>query len=119
MNAGFPRGDVGMPTYSICICNYNMADTLERALVSVLDQVDRDYEILVIDDGSSDESVSILRALAGRYTALRVIELERDPKRRLGETRNISVREARGEYVILHVDTDDVWEPYIKDFVAE
>ena len=35
----------------------------------------------------------------------------------LGETRNVSIREARGDYIILHIDTDDVWEPYIKDFI--
>lgn len=118
MKQEFSRQDVGMPTYSICICNYNMADTLERALVSVLEQLDDTYEVLVVDDGSTDNSVDILNSLCARFPNLRVLSLERDRKRKLGETRNISVREARGEYVILHVDTDDVWEPYIKDFVA-
>lgn len=105
------------PKYSICICNHNMADTLERALSSVLEQLNDDYEVLVIDDGSVDNSVKILRDLSLKYSLLRYIELKRDNKRKLGETRNISVREAYGEYVILHVDADDEWEPYIKDFV--
>jgi glycosyltransferase involved in cell wall biosynthesis len=118
MKQEYVRRDVRMPTYSICICNYNMADTLERALVSVLEQLDDAYEVLVVDDGSNDGSVDILNSLCARFPTLRVLPLERDPKRKLGETRNISVREARGEYVILHVDTDDVWEPYIRDFVA-
>lgn len=106
------------PLYSICICNYNMGDTLERALVSVLGQLDSDYEVLVVDDGSSDNSREILSELAAQYPLLRVVALPRDSKRKLGETRNFSVREARGEYVILHVDADDVWEPFIKDFVT-
>ena len=46
--------------YSICICNYNMADTIDKALISVLDQVDERFEILVIDDGSSDDSIKVI-----------------------------------------------------------
>ena len=105
------------PKYSICMCNYNMEDTLERALTSILDQLNKDYEVLVVDDGSSDSSVAILEEMARKYSLLRIIPLQRDKKRKLGETRNISIREAYGEYVILHVDADDVWEPYIQDFV--
>ena len=103
--------------YSICICNYNMADTIERALTSVLNQIDDKYEILVVDDGSTDTSVEIIRDLQTNYPSLRLLTLYRDKKRQLGETRNISVREALGDYVILHVDADDVWEPYIPAFV--
>ncbi len=106
------------PKYSVCICNYNMGDTIERALTSVLDQLDDQFEVLVIDDGSSDDSREVLAQLCDAYPILRVIELPRDRRRKLGETRNLSIREARGKYVILHVDTDDVWEPFIKDFVA-
>ena len=103
--------------YSICICNYNMADTIEKALVSVLDQVDNRFEILVIDDGSSDNSIEIMKSLQKKYNNLRVIALKRDNKRELGETRNISIREAKGEYVLLHIDADDYWDPYINSFV--
>jgi glycosyltransferase involved in cell wall biosynthesis len=107
-----------LPTYSVCICNYNMGDTIERALISVLDQLDDDYEVLVVDDGSSDDSREVLSRLALKYPILRVIALPRDNRRKLGETRNFSVKEAKGDYVILHVDADDVWEPFIKDFVT-
>lgn len=114
---GLNRAADVLPRYSICIPNYNMADTLERALTSVLDQLDECYEVVVVDDGSTDESLQVLQSLAERYPILRVVSLKRDPKRKLGETRNITVTEARGEYVILHVDADDVWEPFIPDFV--
>ncbi len=106
------------PKYSVCMCNYNMGDTLERALTSVLDQLDEDYEVLVVDDGSNDDSVAKLEKLEKKYSLLRHIPLKRDRKRKLGETRNISIREARGKYVLLHIDGDDVWEPYIKDVVT-
>ena len=106
------------PKYSICICNYNMDQTIEQSLVSVLDQIDNRYEVLLLDDGSSDNSVLIVKELQNKYHNLRLLSLKRDKKRLLGETRNISIREARGEYVILHVDTDDVWGPFIDDFVS-
>jgi len=105
------------PTYSICIPNYNMGDTLERALTSVMDQIDSRFEVLILDDGSTDNSRDVIDMLKRRYPRLRSIYLKRDRKRQLGETRNITVREARGEYVILHVDADDVWEPFIADFI--
>ena len=104
-------------TYSVCIPNHNMSDTIERALKSVLNQLDNRYEVLVVDDGSSDNSVEIVSKLCEEYDTLRLISLQRDSRRKLGETRNFSIREARGEYVILHIDADDIWEPFINDFV--
>lgn len=105
------------PKYSICMCNYNMADTLERSLTSILDQVDDRFEVVVVDDGSSDGSISIIRNLQVRYDNLRFVPLNKDRKRKLGFTRNISVKEARGAYVMLHLDCDDVFGPFLKEFV--
>lgn len=104
------------PVYSICMCNYNMADTLERSLGTILEQIDERFELLVVDDGSSDNSLEILDKLREKYPALRVHALPRDKKRKLGFTRNISVQEARGDYVLLHLDCDDVFEPFLIDF---
>lgn len=94
-----------------------MADTLERSLSSILEQLDDRFEVLVVDDGSTDDSVTVIRSLQARYDNLRLIPLERDRKRRLGLTRNISIHEARGAYVMLHLDCDDVYAPFLKDFV--
>lgn len=103
--------------YSVCVCNYNMADTIEQALVSVLAQLDETFEMIVVDDGSSDNSLEVLKSLQEKYENLRVKSLSRDNNRKLGTTRNISISEAKGEYVLLHIDCDDIFGPYLKDFV--
>ncbi|MDC5850454.1 glycosyltransferase [Vibrio europaeus] len=105
------------PKYSICMCNYNMSDTIERSLRSLLEQLDERYEVVLVDDGSSDNSVSVVEKLMREYENLRIVELDRDPERKLGSTRNIAVKEAVGDFVILHLDCDDVFGPHIDDFV--
>ena len=94
-----------------------MAETLEICLISILEQLDLRYEILVVDDGSSDSSLEILELISRRYTNFRYIPLLRDKRRRLGDTRNISIEAARGKYIILHLDCDDKWNNHIDSFV--
>ena len=98
------------------MASYNMSETLIASLESVLSQINENYEVIVVDDGSSDDSVEKLLGLKKKYESLRVIPLLRDSRRKLGETRNISIKAARGKYVILHIDADDIWEPYINSF---
>lgn len=104
------------PVYSICICNFNMNKTLRTSLESVLLQINEKFEVVVVDDGSSDDSLNTLLELRDIYSNLRVIPLTRDRRRKLGETRNVSIRAAKGKYLILHIDCDDLWEPFIISF---
>lgn len=109
---------VNRPIYSICISNYNMGDTIYKAVSSVAVQLDERFEILIVDDGSTDNSRDEIMRLESKFPAVRSIFLKRDKNRRLGETRNISIYAALGEYVLLHIDADDIWEPYLKDLVV-
>ena len=93
-----------------------MARTLPIALASILDQIDEQFEIVLVDDGSSDNSVDVIKKMQAQYSNLRLVELQRDSNRKLGFTRNASIREAKGEYVLLHLDCDDVTAPMIVDF---
>jgi glycosyltransferase involved in cell wall biosynthesis len=67
-----------MVKYSIAVCNKNMADTLERSLKSILNQIDDRFEMIVIDDGSVDNSVNILKNLSKEYKNLRYLHIEPD-----------------------------------------
>ena len=104
------------PLYSICIANYNMSSTIKESLSSILSQLNNDFEVIVVDDGSNDNSLNIIYELQKKYSFLKIIPLERDKRRKLGETRNVSVRASNGKYVLLHLDTDDIWDPFIISF---
>jgi glycosyltransferase involved in cell wall biosynthesis len=94
-----------------------MADTLRESLLSVLEQIGDEFEVVVIDDGSTDDSIDILSKLSNEYSKLKTFFLPRDKKRRLGTTRNISFTKARGQWCIFHIDTDDLIGAHILDFV--
>ena len=87
------------------------------SIKSVQSQTYQNWEMIIIDDGSTDTSLNILFRIKSHYKQLRIIPLIRDRRRKLGETRNISIRAARGKYVILHIDADDFWDPFIKSYV--
>ena len=107
-----------MPRYSIAVCSYNMAETVKPSLRSMLDQVGEDFEMVVVDGGSSDGTVAKLRELESEDERVRVVALDPDPDRRLGADRQRSIEECSGEYVLTQLDVDDVYEPIIEDFVA-
>ena len=84
-----------------------MASTLEICINSILDQIDERFEVVIIDDGSSDNSLNILQRFQNSDSRVKLVTLADDKRRKLGSTRNISIAEASGEWVILHLDTDD------------
>ena len=97
--------------------NLNMQNTILQSILSIHNQLDDNYEIIVVDGGSTDNSISILKKARNFITNLKIIELKRDKKRYLGEDRNISIQNATGEYILLHLDCDDVYFPHLKSWV--
>lgn len=91
-------------TVSVVIPAYNAAWCVGRAIESVLAQQFRDFELLVVDDGSTDGTAAVL----ARYgDAIRVV---RQPNGGLSNARNAGIRESRGEFVAF-LDADDWWLP--------
>lgn len=91
---------------SVIILTYNRADLIMEAIESVLAQSYTDYEIIVIDDGSTDNTAQVLHELI-EMGNIRYIWQENQ-----GEcaARNHGLRQARGEYVAF-LDSDDLWLP--------
>jgi glycosyltransferase involved in cell wall biosynthesis len=93
--------------FSVIVPVYNTADYIEACIQSLLDQDQPDFEIIVIDDGSTDSSAQILREVADRDERLRVYRQENSGQ---GTARNFGLAEARGVFVAF-VDSDDVVAP--------
>lgn len=89
--------------FSVIIPNYNNEKWLEKCLKSVLDQTFQDFEIIFVDDMSTDGSLEVARSLLRRHDD-KVIENE---SRRLnGGSRNVGILRAKGDYIIC-LDSDD------------
>lgn len=95
----------GERAYSVVIPLYNKGAFVKRALQSVLKQTYADFEIVVIDDGSTDDGPSKVAALADSR-----VRLYRQPNSGVALARNAGVLRARYEYVVF-LDADDTWEP--------
>lgn len=92
------------PTVSVVIPAYNAAWCVRRAIDSVLAQDLRDFELIVVDDGSTDETPVVLASYGDRIRVLR------KANGGLSSARNKGIREARGEFVAF-LDADDWWLP--------
>ena len=88
---------------SVIIPVYNVQQYLDRCVRSVLDQTLPDLEVILIDDGSTDQSGSMCDAYAARDARVRVLHLENGGPAR---ARNQGIRAARGTFVGF-VDSDD------------
>ena len=96
------------PLVSVVMPLYNAEAYAERAIRSVMAQTMEDWELIVIDDGSSDASVSIAQALAAEDPRIRVEKNEKNMG--VSRTRNRGIERSAGEYIAL-LDSDDVWYP--------
>ncbi|MCX6924469.1 MAG: glycosyltransferase family 2 protein, partial [Verrucomicrobia bacterium] len=97
------------PTCSIVITSYNNAGVIGDAIHSVRAQTFRDWELLVVDDHSSDKTVAILeKALEGipRARLIRLATNSGGP----AQPRNVGVAASRGRYIAF-LDADDLWHP--------
>lgn len=89
---------------SVIIPTYNRADTILRAVDSVLRQTHSNLEIIIIDDGSTDQTQQVLQPYAQQVTIIR--QANQGPS----AARNRGIEVSRGE-IIAFLDSDDVWLP--------
>ena len=101
-----------MPLFSIIMPLYNKAPYVRKAVESVVGQTFGDWELVVVDDGSTDGSGEVV----GNYTDPR-IRLVRQENAGVGAARNRGVRESRAQYLCF-LDADDWWEPTFLEEMA-
>jgi glycosyltransferase involved in cell wall biosynthesis len=99
------------PAVSIVLIFFNEQRFLREAVDSVLAQTDTDWELLLVDDGSSDGSPNVAREYARRDPdRIRCLEHPGHENRGMSASRNLGITAARGEFVTF-LDADDVWMP--------
>jgi GT2 family glycosyltransferase len=101
-----------MPLFSVVIPSFNRIALLKEALESVFAQRFTDFELIVVDDGSSDGTKEYLQALGKR---LRVLC---QPNQGPGAARNLGAANAQGEYLAF-LDSDDIWVPWTLHVYSE
>ena len=104
-----------MPKASVIVPVYKVEEYLEKCVQSILAQTERDFELILVDDGSPDRCGALCDSLAQTDSRIRVIHQENQG---LGGARNTGIREARGDWLLL-VDSDDWIEPKILEKAME
>ena len=109
-----------LPFFSVVIPAYNSERYLPATLESVIGQTIRDWEIVVVDDASSDGTPELLARYAAKYPQIRIFRNEQNSG--IAKTLNRGIREARGEW-IARLDSDDLFTPgylgTLRSFIAE
>src|SRR5262245_27222824 len=93
---------------SVVIPSYNRAYCIAKTIDSVLAQTHRNVEVIVADDGSKDDTRSVIERTYGHDARVRYVQ---QTNQGVSAARNCGLREARGEYIAL-LDSDDVWLPW-------
>ncbi|WP_018951550.1 glycosyltransferase [Thioalkalivibrio sp. AKL12] len=96
--------DVGNPLVSVIMPAYNTAAYIAESVDSVLDQDYPSVELIVVDDGSTDGTIEILREYGDRLTLLT------QQNQGAAVARNAGIAKAQGDYIAF-IDSDDVWLP--------
>ena len=104
------------PLVSVIVPLYNAAPYIEEALESIVASTYRPIEVVVVDDGSTDESLRVAQRFAAHHAEVRVLH---HSNAGVSAARNHAIREAQGEW-ILPVDADDKISPtYIEHAVEQ
>lgn len=104
------------PHFSIIIPAYNAEKTIERCIMSVQAQSFNNYEILIINDGSKDNTLSVIQNIASSDSRIKVFDKDNGG---VSSARNLGIDNSQGEY-ILFIDADDEIEPnYLLSFTQD
>jgi len=93
-----------MPEVSVIIPTFNRAAWIANAVDSVLKQTIRDVELIVVDDGSTDDTLEVLERFGSR------VKIVAQSNRGVSSARNAGIRFASGKYICF-LDSDDLWKP--------
>ncbi|MCE2298591.1 glycosyltransferase family 2 protein, partial [Streptococcus thermophilus] len=104
------------PTVSVIIPVYNAQEGIKQCMDSLLNQSFTDFEIILLNDGSTDNSLEVIKKYAADNDFIRVIDKENEG---VAKTRNKGIQLANGKYIVF-IDNDDfVDSDYLERFYNE
>ena len=95
-----------MPKVSVIIPTYNRAHLIGRSIQSVLNQTYQDFEIIIVDDGSTDDTEDVIR----NFNDSRIIYIRHKENKGPSAARNTGIKASKGEFIAFQ-DSDDEWFP--------
>lgn len=93
-----------MPFFSVIVATYNHAHLLPACIQSVLDQTFDDWEMIIVNNHSTDNTIEVVESYMDKR--IRIVPIYNDGI--LAKSRNVGIREAKGEWICM-LDSDDVW----------
>jgi len=106
------------PKISVIIPSYNYENFIEEAINSVIRQTFKDFELIIVDDGSSDNSVKVIEKYVEKYDNIFLFTHENSQNMGLAASVQLGLQNARGEYITF-LECDDFWhEDYLKEKIA-
>ena len=103
-----------MPEISVIIPVYNTSAYLQECVDSVLAQTYQDFEIILVDDCSTDNSLALARLLYGHNNKVQIIHREKNGT--AGAARNEGLKRAKGKYIAF-IDSDDLFLPQALEYL--
>jgi CMP-N-acetylneuraminic acid synthetase len=105
--------DINSPLVTVYITNYNYANYLEQSIQSILNQTFQAFELLIIDDGSTDNSREIIK----QYEEIKKVYTVFQKNRGLNRTNNTALKISRGKY-IMRLDADDYMDVHALEIMV-
>jgi glycosyltransferase involved in cell wall biosynthesis len=100
-----------VPETSVIMTSYNYADHIGHAIRSVIDQSYQDWELIVVDDGSKDNSIEIIKSFINKYPdKIKLLTHQNNTNKGIKETNELAFANISGEYIAF-LESDDIWKP--------
>lgn len=100
----------GKPLVSVIIIFLNAEKFIQEAIFSAIAQTYNNFELLLVDDGSTDNSTKIALHYAEQSSKVHYLQHENHQNRGMSASRNLGIRNAKGKYISF-LDADDIWLP--------
>lgn len=106
------------PFISVIVASYNYEEYIRQTLASLAAQDYDNFEVIIVDDGSKDNSLAVIKEYTGKYANFHLYQHEGGVNKGLAETVKLAVSKANGDYAAF-CESDDYWMPQHLSVKAE